>query len=91
MYYAIESITMTNLKKRNANKDIHLNIAATFDFIDENLPEKYSRQVLNLLPEDKKVDLAYIRTVKCDRIKNETIINALYRVAQWNKLQKTQP
>ncbi|MEC5156624.1 hypothetical protein [Chryseobacterium sp. MP_3.2] len=81
---------MTNLENNKPIEDIHLNIGATFDFIDENLPEKYSREVLDLLPKDKQVDPAYIRIVKKYRIKNEAIINALYRVAQWNKLQKQQ-
>lgn len=87
MSYVLESITMTNLKHNNANEDIHLNIGATFDFIDQHLPEKYSREVCALLPDDKKVDQAYVRQVKKYRIKNETIINALYRVAQWNRIQ----
>ncbi len=78
---------MTNLKNNNAIEDIHLNINKTYDYIDEILPEKYSRQVWNLLPKDAKVDLAYIRTVKKDRIKNALIMNALYRVAQWNEHQ----
>ena len=78
---------MTKLQKIKVSEDIHLNINKTFDFIDDNLPVKYSRQVLNLLPDDKKVDPAYIRTVKKDRIKNALIMTALYRVAQWNKLQ----
>lgn len=55
---------MTNLKNNNAIEDIHLNINKTYDYIDEFLPEKYSRQVWNLLPVEAKVDLAYIRTVK---------------------------
>ena len=88
MSYAIESITMTNLENNNSSADIHLNISSTFDFICENLPEKYSREVWNLLPKDKRVDLAYIRQVKKDRIVNEAIINALYLVAQRNKKAK---
>ncbi|UJF29865.1 hypothetical protein L0B70_00285 [Kaistella sp. 97-N-M2] len=78
---------MTKLQKIKVPENIHLNIHKTFDFIDEHLPEKYSRQVWNLLPDSAKVDLAYIRTVKKDRIKNALIMNALYRVAQWNKMQ----
>lgn len=78
---------MAKLQKIKVPEDIHLNINATFDFINQNLPEKYSRQAWNLLPDDAKVDLAYIRTVKKDRIKNALIMNALYRVAQFNKLQ----
>ena len=78
---------MTKLQKIRVPEDIHLNINKTFDFINDHLPEKYSRQVWNLLPDNAKVDLAYIRTVKKDRIKNALIMNALYRVAQFNKLQ----
>ncbi|MGV8914345.1 MAG: hypothetical protein ACOH1X_02740 [Kaistella sp.] len=79
---------MAKIKNINAIKDIHLDIGGTFDYIDANLPEKYSRETLALLPLHKKVDPAYIRIVKKYRIKNEAIINALYRVAQWNELQK---
>lgn len=78
---------MTKLQKIKVSEDIHLNINKTFDFINDNLPEKYSRQVWNLLPKNAKVDLAYIRTVKKNRIKNALIMTALYRVAQFNKLQ----
>ena len=78
---------MTKLQKIKVSEDIHLNINTTFDFINDNLPVKYSRQVWNLLPKNAKVDLAYIRTVKKNRIKNALIMTALYRVAQWNKLQ----
>ena len=78
---------MTKLQKIKVSEDIHLNINTTFDFINDNLPVKYSRQVWNLLPKNAKVDLAYIRTVKKNRIKNALIMTALYRVAQFNKLQ----
>ncbi len=88
MSYARKNLTMTNLENNNAPTDIHLNISATFDFISENLPAKYAREVWELLPEDKRVDLAYIRQVKMDRIKNEPIINALYFVAQKYKKAK---
>lgn len=78
---------MTKVQNIQVPEDIHLNINKTFDFINEYLPVKYSRQVWNLLPDNAKVDLAYIRTVKKDRIKNALIMTALYRVAQFNKLQ----
>ena len=48
----------------------------------------YACDVQNLLPEDGKVSLDYIRRVKLFRIKNAPIMIALYRVAQWNLLQK---
>lgn len=77
---------MTNLENNNATEDIHLNIPQTFAFIYANLPEKYARETKELLPKEKQnVDLAYIRQVKKDRIKNIDIINALYRVAQRHK------
>lgn len=79
---------MTKVKNNIAIEDIHLNISQTFEFIDANLPERYSRQVLELLPEDKKVDLAYIRQVKTEHIKNAPIVTALYRIALRNKSQK---
>lgn len=78
---------MTKIQKIKVPEDIHLNTDEAFDFISLHLPEKYSRQVWNLLPDNAKVDLAYIRTVKKDRIKNALIMTALYRVAQFNKLQ----
>ena len=79
---------MTNLQNIRVPEDIHSNINKTYTFINENLPEKYSKQVWNLLPESAKVDLAYIRTVKKYHIKNALIMTALYRVALWNKQQK---
>ena len=78
---------MTKIQNIKVPEDIHLNINKTFDFISEHLPEKYSRQVWNLLPDNAKVDLAYIRTVKKDRIKNALIMTALYRVAKYYYLQ----
>ncbi len=79
---------MTNVENIIAIKDIHLNISEAFKFIDQHLPEKYSREVLNLLDESQKVDLAYIRQVKKNKIKNAPIISALYRVALRSKTQK---
>ena len=81
---------MTNLQNIKVPEDIHSNINQTYAFINEFLPEKYSRQVWNLLPESAKVDLSYIRTVKKDKIKNALIMTALYRVAIWNK-ENNQP
>jgi hypothetical protein len=62
--------------------DIHSNTDETFDFIDENLPRKYSDEVYNLLPENNKFEKDYIRKVKNDRINNAVIISYLYVVAQ---------
>ena len=68
--------------------DIHSDIENTFNFIDQNLPVKYSREVWNLLPKSKQyIELDYIRKVKKQRIKNAVIVNALYRVAQFYHLQ----
>ena len=80
---------MTNLRNMEMPNDIHSDIEKTFNFIDENLPQKYSREAWKILPENKKyIELDYIRKVKKDRIKNAPIITALYRVAQFHKLQK---
>lgn len=79
---------MAKLNKNNTVANIHLNISDAFDFISENLPEKYSRETWNLLPDNEKVDLSYIRQVKKDRINNYSIINALYLVAQRHKAEK---
>ena len=96
---------MTKLKQNSISADIHLNIRKlnaipvpdhifydydkTFNFIQNNLPRLYAREVYNLLPEASKVDLNYIRQVKKSRIKNAAIITALYRVAQFHKLQQS--
>ena len=74
--------TMTKVIKFQIPIDIHSNISATFDFIDENLPKKYSSEVYKLLPENKKYRQDYIRKVKNDRINNAVIINYLYVVAK---------
>jgi hypothetical protein len=79
---------MTKIENNIAIEDIHSNIPKTFEFIDNNLPDRYSRRVLELLPDDKKVDLAYIRQVRTERIKNAPIVTALFRVAQQNKALK---
>lgn len=81
---------MTNLKQIEVPHDIHSNIQATYDFIDQNLPAKYSKQVQNLLPKGSEITLDYIRQTKKARRKNSVIMIALYRVAQWYKLQKEQ-
>lgn len=82
---------MTNLQNIKVPEDIHSNITATYNFINEYLPEKYSKQVQNLLPEGSDITLDYIRQTKKARRKNPTIMMALYRVAKWNKLKKEKP
>lgn len=57
-----------------------------FDFIDQWLPARYTSSVNLILKEDKK-DPAYIRRVKKTRTDDKKTIDALYRVAQLNKLQ----
>lgn len=84
-----KSNTVTNLHKMEIQYDIHSDIENTFTFIDENLPKKYSREVWNMLPKNKRyVELDYIRKVKMNRIKNAVIITALYKVALFYFLQK---
>lgn len=94
MYY--KRITMTNLNKKSADNNIHLNSEGTenlsldelYLFIDEWLPRNYSADVNKLLPKDKQLDdTTYIRQVKREKINNPLIINALYRHAQFHKLQ----
>ncbi len=96
---------MAKLKQNSISADIHSNIQKlnavpvpdnifydydkTFNFIQDNLPRQYAREVVNLLPEAHKVDLNYIRQVKKFRIKNAAIVTALYRVAQFHKLQQS--
>ena len=86
-------LTMTNLNKKNADNNIHLNtenmsIDELYLFIDQWLPRIYSADVNKLLPEDKQLsDTTYIRQVKREKINNPLIINALYRHAQFHKLQ----
>lgn len=82
--------TTAKINELDVPESIHLNIKETYDYIDNHLPKNYSREVWNLLPNSSKVDLAYIRTVKKDRIKNAIIMNALYRVAQFHELQNRQ-
>ena len=86
-------LTMANLNKKIADNNIHLNsedlsLDELYLFIDEWLPRIYSADVNKLLPEDKQLDdTTYIRQVKREKINNPLIINALYRHAQFHKLQ----
>lgn len=57
-----------------------------FDFIDQWLPARYTSSVNIILKEDKK-DPVYIRRVKKTRTDDMKVIDALYKVAQLNKLQ----
>lgn len=89
-------LTMANLNKKIADNNIHLNseenenlsLDELYQFIDQWLPRIYSADVNKLLPEDKQMeDTTYIRQVKREKINNPVIINALYRHAQFHKLQ----
>lgn len=61
-------------------------VAKKYDFIEQWLPTRYTKDVNTLLGKDKK-DAAYIRQVKNERINNQKIMKALYTVAKLNKLQ----
>lgn len=87
---------MTNLNKNQDADSIHFNneeastlsLDELFDFIQRWLPRNYSHDVNLLLPADKRFeDTTYIRQVKRERISNPLIVNALYRHAQFNRLQ----
>ena len=89
---------MANLKKKKADNNIHLNtegpenltIDELYSFINDWLPRNYSADVNKLLPKHKQLeDTTYIRQVKREKINNPLIINALYRHAQFHKLQLT--
>ncbi len=84
---------MANLKKIEIPIHIHLNIEDTFNFIDENIPKKYSTEVQALLPEGNKYQADYIRKVKNERINNAVIISYLYVLAKRHfdlkQIQKT--
>lgn len=61
-------------------------IDETYDFIDQWLPVRYTRDVNLVLKKNKKAP-DYIRRVKKDRVHNKQIMNALLTVAKFNKLQ----
>lgn len=97
MYY--KRVTMAKINKINALKTIHsnkseldesgiMNIDDLFQFISDWLPRNYSNDVNKLLPEENQLeDTTYIRKVKKEKINNTLIVNALYRHAQFHKLQ----
>lgn len=57
-----------------------------YDFIKQWLPVHYTSSVNFILKEDKKKP-EYIRQVKNRTIYDERIMDALYKVALFNKLQ----
>ncbi len=74
----------TKLSKTDKAPDIDVN-AEKWDFIDRNLPQHYSSEVLGII--DRNYGKSYIRRVRKYRINNTVVFNALYRVAQLHKLQ----
>lgn len=58
-----------------------------FDFIRQWLPVRYTSSVNILLKNDRK-DPSYIRKVKNRKIKDDQVIDALYKISIFNKLQK---
>jgi len=80
---------MTNLEIFEVPIHIHLNIEETFNFIDANIPKKYTSEVQKLLPKGSKYEQDYIRKVKSERINNAVIISCLYVVAKRNAEPKT--
>lgn len=57
-----------------------------YDFIERWLPARYTTSVNIILKEDIRKP-AYIRKVKKERISDQKILDALYKVALLNKLQ----
>lgn len=57
-----------------------------FDFIDEWLPAHYTHSV-NLILRDKAKTPEYIRRVKNRRMIDAPVIDALYKVSLFNKIQ----
>lgn len=57
-----------------------------YDFIERWLPARYTTSVNIILKEDVRKP-AYIRKVKKEKIPDPKILDALYKVAQLNKLQ----
>lgn len=82
---------MSKIENNTDTSDIRsykeLSLSEVFDFINDWLPHNYSKEVQDILPDDFKVDRSYIREVKKEKINNEKIVYAMYRVAQFHKLQ----
>lgn len=83
-------MNIKDVKKIYVPSSVFLDLDKTFEFLADHLPRYYANQVLKILPKDKKVDIAYIRRVKTNKILNVHIITAMYRVAQFHALQKTE-
>lgn len=61
--------------------------AEKFHFIEQWLPVQYTTSV-NLLLKNEPKDPAYIRKVKNRKINDDQVIDALYKLSIFNKLQK---
>lgn len=81
-------MNIKDVRKIYVPSSVFMDLEKTFEFLGDNLPRYYANEVLRLLPKDKKVDIAYIRRVKKNKILNVHIITAMYRVAQFHSLQK---
>ncbi|SEM43142.1 hypothetical protein [Chryseobacterium taichungense] len=57
-----------------------------FDFIEQWLPPRYTTSVNILLREEPK-DAVYIRKVKNRKLKDDNVLDALYKLSIFNKLQ----
>ncbi|MCF2218194.1 hypothetical protein H9Q08_02630 [Chryseobacterium sp. PS-8] len=56
-----------------------------FDFIDKWLPTRYTGSVNIILKKSRDPD--YIRKVKNRKVNDEDVIDALYKVSLFNKIQ----
>ncbi|WP_152909224.1 hypothetical protein [Chryseobacterium sp. Hurlbut01] len=83
-------MNIKDVRKIYVPSSVFMDLDKTFDFLRDNLPRYYANEVVKILPKDKKVDIAYIRRVKSNKIMNVHIITALYRVAQFHALQKAE-
>ena len=81
-------MNIEGIKRINVPSAVLLDLDKTFQFLQDNLPRYYAAEAKRLLPKNKKVDIAYIRRVKNQKISNPHIITALYRIAQFHALQK---
>ena len=98
MYICLTQVlrkTYAKLQKNTVQQFIHLYMATTanqktitkkYNFIEQWLPARYTKDV-NLILKEHKAEPSYIRQVKKERIHNKKIMDALYAVAKLNKLQ----
>lgn len=72
---------MTNIRKRNTSKNVHLHTDKAFAIIDKYLPCTYVEQVKELV----NYSSGTIRNVRSQKNGNIKIIEALLKVALLNK------